>query len=190
MASRWANHHDSYFVLLAQLPAVVQEGLGIREARRHGLAPDLTNVPRLRQKATRLRDEFMSWFEGTLAEGAISPAVEVPSREPTSPFPTVLKFGSPWEGAIIITYWSTMLIIQECLDQYETEEDRRFAASNRELATNVLRSLEYVGQGLMGPYRVGVSIASLAWLNVARPLDPRSRPEPRTPRWRGSTKLM
>lgn len=164
VSTRWVNYHDPYFILLAQLPRVVRAGFKIRETRRTGLEPDVADIAQLRQKATRLRTEYVCWYEGAVAGGAIILPVEVPSSEATSPFQSVFQHSNPWDGSILMNYWSAMLIIQECLDQCEIVTDRHFADSNRELATDILRSLEYVGHGLMGPYRVGVSSA---WLNAS-----------------------
>lgn len=158
ISAKWVDHHDTYFVLLAQIPDVLRMGYEIREAIRHGLEPDLTHVPQLEQKASRLHAEYLSWFVRADSGDAVKLPVEVPSLDPTSPFPTVLQFRNPWEGSIIISFWATLLILQECLNQCQLGKDPPFAQSNQELARNILRSLEHVGEGLMGPYRVSYAL--------------------------------
>lgn len=170
VSRKWVDHHDTYFVLLAQIPDVLRAGYDMREARRHGLEPDLAQVPQLEQKATRLRAEYLSWLAGAVSGDAIKLPVDVLSLDPTSPFPTVLKFRTPWEGSILISYWATLLILQECLNQYQSGTDCPFAQSNQELASNILRSLEHVGEGLMGPYRVSYAVR-VAYDFVTLPLQ-------------------
>lgn len=152
------DHHDSYFVLMAQIPGIVRAVYNIREEKRRGLEPDLTPISQLKRDATRLHEEYLSWYKNAFAAGAFRLPVEVPSLDPESPFPSVLQSSSPWVGSLFISYWANMLIVQDCLDQLQPETDRSFTESNRELANNILRSLEHVGQGIMGPFRVGYAL--------------------------------
>lgn len=152
------DHHDGYFVLMAQIPNIVRASYDIRKAKRHGIEPDSAPVSQLKLEAMKLREEYLSWYNNSLSAGAFRLPAEVLSLDPTSPFPSVLKFNSPWVGSVLISYWANMLIVQECLDQLQLETDRSFTDSNRELANNVLRSLEHVGEGIMGPFRVGYAI--------------------------------
>ncbi|KAG8416508.1 hypothetical protein J3458_007091 [Metarhizium acridum] len=53
-------------------------------------------------------------------------------------------------------YWACPLILQEALVQCEWPEE--FEQSRGELIRNILRSIETVGAGTMGPYSVGFGI--------------------------------
>lgn len=155
---------------MAQAPGIVRESFELREARRRGLEGDFARLPQLEREATRLREEFLSWYDKTSAAGAFSLPVEVPSRDPNSPFPSVLRYSSPWDGSATISFWATMLILQECVNLCQLGTARPFADSNYELGRNILRSLEHVGEGLMGPYRVSYAIR-VAYDFVDRPLQ-------------------
>lgn len=156
---RWNRYHDNYFVILARIPGVVASGYNMREWRKHGIKPSPAQAAQVEQETSELRREFLAWYEGAVRDGGLSLPTEVPSQDPTSPFETVFRFPNPWAGSLCVHYWATMLVLQECLDQCQDDgADRLYTQDNQELSTNILRSLEYVGQGLMGPYRVGYSI--------------------------------
>lgn len=112
----------------------------------------------LRPKAEGLRAALM-WWHKSGSTGAFTEPVEVPSKDPTSPYNMVLKHRSPREGSLLMGYWATMLILQECLNQCYTEPTMLFT-DNQELANNILRSLEDVGRGLMGPHRIGYPLVA------------------------------
>lgn len=143
---------------MAQMPSIIRAGYSIREAKRRGLEPDPMLLSQLKQEATKLREEYISWYKNALSAGAFRLPAEVPSLDPTSPFHSVLKFSSPWVGSLVISYWANMLIIQESLEQLQPGTKRSFTHNNLELASNVLRSLEHVGEGIMGPFRVGYAV--------------------------------
>lgn len=158
-APPWVRHQDAYFVLLAKTPLVLSWGYSIREERRHGITPDPSRVKLLAEQAGSLRSEYCAWHEMATSAGAITQPVEVPSADPTSPFNTVLEFSSPWVGSVVTSYWATMLIIQEALNQCcEDGQEGRYDKDNQELATNILRAIETVGRGIMGPYRISYAL--------------------------------
>lgn len=156
---RWNKHHDAYFVILARIPSVVAAGYNMREWRNHGIKPSPAQATQVERETSELRMEFLDWYKSAVNEDAMSLPIEMPSEDPTSPFPTVLGFSNPWVGSLCVHYWATMLVLQECLDQCQIDEGKRlYTEDNQELSICILRSLEYVGQGLMGPYRVGYSL--------------------------------
>lgn len=142
---------DRYWIYLARLPAVLHRGYALREARNHGLPVDPSNVTLLVRRAEKLRAEMAALFERytALAPGP----TEVPSRDPGSIYDTVLSYSNVWHGSFQMSCWATLLILQECLVQCQWPVD--YTASNRELAGNIYRSVEFVGAGLLGPLRVG-----------------------------------
>lgn len=145
---------DVYFILQAQLPPIIRAGYNVRQGRNHGIEPDPGQVVRLKSKAEELRTAVLSWYHDCVSESALADPIEVPSRDPTSPYATVLEHRNPWEGCIILSYWASLLILQECLNQCHSGPGLLFSNSP-ELAHNILRSIEHVGQGLMGPHRLG-----------------------------------
>jgi hypothetical protein len=103
------------------------------------------------RRAEKLRSEVAALFE---AYTALAPTpAEVPSQDPGSIYETVLSYSNVWHGSFWMSFWATLLILQECLRLGQWPVD--YTASNRELARNIYRSLECVGAGLMGPMRVG-----------------------------------
>lgn len=155
----WVRHQDGYFTLLAKMPLVLSWGYSIREERRHGITPDPNRVKLLAEQAGSLRSECCAWHERAISGGAITPPVEVPSADSTSPFSTVLEFSNPWIGSVETSYWATMLILQEALNQcYEDGQEGRYDEENQELARNILRATESVGRGIMGPYRISYAL--------------------------------
>lgn len=154
----WSRYNDDYFVLLAKVPPVTRVVYDVREDRKHGIAPDPSQVELLSQMAGRLRSEYRAWYDGAVSGGAITPPVEVLSQDPNSPFITVLEFSNPWIGSVFMSYWATMLILQGALNECQVGQERPYDGDNQELARHILRSLEYVGRGIMGPYRVGYAL--------------------------------
>lgn len=155
----WVRHQDGYFTLLAKVPLVLSWGYSIREERRHGITPDPSRVKLLKEQASVLRSEYCDWHERAISGGAVTQPVEVQSRDPSSPFSTVLEFSNPWVGSVEVSYWATMLILQEALNQcYEDGQQHRYDEENQALATNILRATESVGRGIMGPYRISYAL--------------------------------
>lgn len=155
----WVRHQDGYFVLLAKIPLVLTWGYSIREERRHGITPDPNRVQLLATQAGSLRSEYCAWHEMVISEGAIALPVEVPSTDPASPFDTILEFSNPWHGSVETSYWATMLILQEALNQCcEDGQEGRYDEDNEKLARNILRATESVGRGIMGPYRISYAL--------------------------------
>lgn len=145
---------NELYILQAQLPPIIRMGYNIRQGRNNGVEPDPEQVARLKPKAEELRVAFLSWHADYASEGALADPVEVPSTDPTSPYKTVLEHRNPWEGTIIMSHWASLLILQESLNQCHAGPGLLYM-NNEELAHNILRSIEYVGRGLMGPHRVG-----------------------------------
>lgn len=145
---------DRYFLHLARIPGILRHAYPLREARQHSMEIDNHRVTRLMQRTVEIRNDLLTWAEEL--DVLIPPPVEVPSQDPSSPFPSVFQYENVWHGALYIGYWATMLILQECLIHCHYEGD--IAPKNSELASNIYRSLETVGKGIMGPYRIGYSM--------------------------------
>ena len=142
---------DEYLASLTKIPGILHRGLAIREARAHDMPVDYAEVERVICQALQLRVFFLGWFENYSALG-LAPS-EVPSRRPDSIFETVLQYKTVWVGSLHMNYYATMLILQEVLNYCRYQVN--FYASNQELADNILRSIETVATGTMGPLRAG-----------------------------------
>lgn len=149
-----AAHVDAYFNHLAKVPGLLHHGMALREATRRGLPIDMPRVVLLVKSTAQLHGELGAWLDGFMK---FTPGpVEKPSRDPDSIFDSALHYESPWYGAVYMSYWATMLILQEILNLCHYPIS--YAASNRQLADNIFRSIETVHPGYMGPYRVGYPV--------------------------------
>lgn len=60
-----------------------------------------------------------------------------------------------------MSFWATLLVLQECLVQCDINATE-YRANNNRLAGDILRSVECVGRGVLGGYRVGYPVR-IAW---------------------------
>ncbi|CAH0000644.1 unnamed protein product [Clonostachys byssicola] len=149
---------DGYFVLLAKIPSVLRRAYPLREARKKGLPVDTTTVERLSRYATGVCRDYLAW--GNEMRQIVADPIDVPSRDPRSPFATVFWYENSWVGALHMGYWASMLIVQECLlhCNMASLDGIRFTDSIPDMASKILRSFENVGGGIMGGYRVGYAM--------------------------------
>jgi hypothetical protein len=145
---------ELYWIGLARLPDIVHRGYALREARRHGMPIDTSQVVILVQRAEKLHSEIAALY-ARYTKLAPRPT-EVLSTDPASIHETVLSYSDVWHGSFHMSFWATLIILQECLVQCHYPVD--YTASNREFASNIFRSVESVGAGMMGPFRVGYPI--------------------------------
>ena len=147
---------DEFFERLAEIPSILAPTYMLREARTLGTGklPKPEKVAALALRAIKYRRLFGTWYE-KWTKFAEYPTY-VLSTDPDSPFDKVLLFKTPWMGSLYMGYWACMLIIQETLMQSRWPED--FAEMRAEHTRNILHSVETVGAGTMGPYRVGFSV--------------------------------
>ncbi|KAI0128817.1 C6 zinc finger domain protein [Xylariales sp. AK1849] len=148
------THVDRYFQLLAKLPSILRHAYALREANKSGDPVDVAKVLLLMQATEKVHSAFAEFYPAMLP--ANPTPKEVPTKDPQSMFPTVLEFKNPWAGAIHMGYWASMLILQESLNQCYYPID--YTESNRMFMLNILRSVETVSEGIMGPYRCGYGI--------------------------------
>ncbi|KAK8048452.1 hypothetical protein PG994_010182 [Apiospora phragmitis] len=168
---------DDYMQLLARIPSAVKNLYMLRAANQDAAkaALDAAEVARIRQSMRHIRDAFEAWYQRILP---FNPApAEVPTQDPASIYPTVLRYESPWKGALHMGYWASMCIVYATLmechqalphDDRDGDDDNNGSADNdvygagaaafELLADRILRSVETVGEGMMGPYRCGYSV--------------------------------
>lgn len=142
---------SAYFRNLARIPSFVRRLLTMRVAKDHGIPHSPAQVAALRQDAEEQLLEERAW-EASVKGTLLLPAREVPSRDPTSPFVTVLRHENQWAGSIQMNHWATRLILQATINECGGHAED-FRPLNRVLADRIFRSVELVGQGLMGPMR-------------------------------------
>lgn len=147
---------DGFFENLARVPAVLKFGYGLREANMAGIPVELAKVAALANLAADNHRQFTEWHNrfDLLQYGP----EEVPSEDPNSLYDTVLSFQTPWAGSMYMAYWASMLIIEETLIQCHWHGSESFEESKKENLKSILRSIETVGKGVLGPYRLGYSL--------------------------------
>ncbi|KAL8303697.1 hypothetical protein RB600_007249 [Gaeumannomyces tritici] len=141
-----------YFRNLARIPSFVRRLLTMRIAKDHGIPPSPAQVAALRHDAEAQLLEELAWA-ASVGDALLPPAREVPSRDPASPFATVLRHESRWAGSLQMNHWATRLILQATVNECGGRGAEDFRPLNRLLAHRIFRSIELVGQGLMGPLR-------------------------------------
>lgn len=175
---------DDYMQLLARIPSAVRHLSMLRAANQGAAQAALgmaAEVAGIRQAMLDIRDAFAAWYQRLLPA---SPAPEeVPTQDPASIYATVLRYESPWKGALHMGYWASLCIVHATLmecrqasspspnhnhhdnerDEDDDDDDKSYdgkgtAAVFETLADRILRSVETVGEAMMGPYRCGYSI--------------------------------
>ncbi|UKZ77812.1 hypothetical protein TrVFT333_005538 [Trichoderma virens FT-333] len=145
---------NSFFLCLADMPEVMWWGYPIREALMAGRRVSPKRIQHLAELTAANHERFTAWYEDFKKLGV--ELKEVPSQDPSSPFQLVLEHPVGWLGSMHMGYWASMLILQELLIKCQWPVDYR--ESQKELMHNILRSIESVGSGTMGPFRLGYSI--------------------------------
>lgn len=147
---------DEFFERLAEMPSILAPTYVLRESKTMGTfkQPDDVKIAALALRSIECRRLFNHWHEKFTSIASLP--YEIPSQDPDSPFDFVLQFKASWIGSMYIGYWACLLILQEALIQCEWPED--VEESRGELVSNILRSIETVGAGTMGPYRVGFGL--------------------------------
>ncbi|KAL1897723.1 hypothetical protein Sste5346_004031 [Sporothrix stenoceras] len=112
------DHHVAH---LARLPTVMRQLWEIRSMRQHGLPVDQAQVSLLRKNAANLHATFRAWYSEASRFLGDPVCAEVPSNvpedAPPSPYATVLEYPNTWIASIYLSYVTSMLIIQESLNQ-------------------------------------------------------------------------
>ena len=145
---------EEYFASLVQVPSILKYAYMMREALKHGMPIDTTKVPLLMHGAAKLLGDVRGSY-AKFADRVPAP-LDVLPEDPGSVFDSVLSFGNAWQGGLFMSFWATMCILQECLNVCGYPEN--YKQANKDLASKIFRSVEKVGAGFMGPYRVGYPV--------------------------------
>ncbi|KAK8114878.1 hypothetical protein PG999_006947 [Apiospora kogelbergensis] len=153
-----------------QIPAAVKYLYMLRAVSQQDAvakAMDAAEVARIRQSMLHIRDAFETWYQRILPFNP--PPIEMSTQDPASIYPTVLRYESPWKGALHMGYWASLCIVyatlMECHQAFPSDDGHSDddgydtgAAVFELLSDRILRSVETVGNGMMGPYRCGYSV--------------------------------
>ncbi|KAL7938997.1 hypothetical protein V8C35DRAFT_94136 [Trichoderma chlorosporum] len=145
---------NSFFLCLADMPEVMWWGYPVRQAHLAGMRVNPKRIQQLAELTAANHERFTAWYENFKKLGV--ELKEVPSKDPSSPYQLVLEHPVGWLGSMQMGYWASMLILQEMLIICQWPVDYR--ESQKGLVHNILRSVESVGSGTMGPFRLGYSI--------------------------------
>jgi hypothetical protein len=147
---------DKYCMILAKVPTIFRHIIHLHSARKVGgpVALDRRALAPLMRYAEKILHDLDVWSRDL--HDMFTPPTEVPSRDPSSPFPLVYRFENVWEGSLYVGYWATRILLQYSLVVGSDRDDLH--KENRTLCNNIYKSLETVGAGLMGPYRVGYGL--------------------------------
>ncbi|KAL4726146.1 hypothetical protein ACLX1H_006823 [Fusarium chlamydosporum] len=148
---------DNFLANLTQLSPVLRWGYLVREANRAGISVEPSKVSALAHMALANHARFTQWYDDFNALEFPRPVETLPTDPSTSLFETVLEHQSGAAGSLLMGYWASMLILEETLIECGTPRANA-DVSSRYLVEQILRSIESVGQGAMGPYRVGFAV--------------------------------
>ncbi|KAJ6788535.1 hypothetical protein PWT90_08851 [Aphanocladium album] len=145
---------DEFNNRLAEIPAVVKVGFPVMEAAKHGRPIDLkaaATTCRLAAACHARMTEFWSTYSHLFPE-----PVESPSLDAHSLYPVVLRYEKRWAATLQMSYYATMCLLQEFLQKLGWT--RPFDTSQQEYTRIILRSVEDISQGALGPYRIGYAM--------------------------------
>ncbi|KAF5661541.1 hypothetical protein FHETE_8397 [Fusarium heterosporum] len=146
---------DGFLSNLAQLSPVLHSGYLLREALKAGISIEPNKVSALSHMAAVNHARWTQWYDDFDTLEFPRPVEVTPTDPVDSLFETLLEFQSPAAGSLLMGYWASMLILEETLVQCGTP---RAESVTRYFVEQILRSLESVGRGTMGPYRVGYAV--------------------------------
>ncbi|KAG7419739.1 Uncharacterized protein Forpe1208_v003044 [Fusarium oxysporum f. sp. rapae] len=148
---------DGFLANLAKLTPILHGAYLLREANKAGIFVEPDKISALAHLATVEHARLARWFDDFDALEFPRP-VEVMSTDPAnSLFETVLEHKSAAAGSLLMGYWASMLILEETLVECGTPRANS-EISIRYFVNQILRSVESVGRGTMGPYRIGFAI--------------------------------
>lgn len=145
---------DEFNNRLAEVPSVVRVGYPVMEAAKRGLPIDMAAAATTCKLAAACHAR-MSEFWATYRH-IFPAATEIPSRDPESLYAVVLRYPKRWAATMQLSFYATMCLLQEFMQQTGWREE--FATPQSEYVQIILRSVEDISQGPMGPYRIGYAL--------------------------------
>lgn len=148
---------DGFLANLAQLTPILHGAYLLREANKAGMFVEPDKISALAHLATVEHARFARWFDDFDVLEFPRPVEVLPTDPANSLFGTVLEHKSAAAGSLLLGYWASMLILEETLVECGTPRANS-EISIRYFVERILRSVESVGRGTMGPYRIGFAI--------------------------------
>ncbi|TXC09990.1 hypothetical protein FocTR4_00005607 [Fusarium oxysporum f. sp. cubense] len=148
---------DGFLANLAQLTPILHGAYLLREANKAGIFVEPDKISALAHLATVEHARLARWFDDFDALEFPRPVKVMPTDPANSLFETVLEHKSAVAGSLLMGYWASMLILEETLVECGTPRANS-EISIRYFVNQILRSVESVGRGTMGPYRIGFAI--------------------------------
>lgn len=145
---------DEYLARQADIPKVVRLSYPLLEAARHGQALDRTHVAAARAVTAVSHAKMVEWWERY--KHNFPEPVSVPTQDPGSIYTTALQYNSAWLASLQLSYYATLCLLQAFLTVQGWPFN--FEESQRDHVQLILRSVESVGAGPIGPYRVGYAL--------------------------------
>lgn len=145
---------DEFNNRLAEVPAVVKVGYPIIEAAKRGEPIDLVAAAKTYRLAAECHARLTAFWE--TYKHIFPEPIEAPTQDPHSIYPIILRYEKRWSATLQMGFYATMCLLQEFLKQLGWTEP--FPTSQQEYTGIILRSVEDIGQGPMGPYRIGYAI--------------------------------
>ncbi|RKL15574.1 hypothetical protein BFJ68_g5781 [Fusarium oxysporum] len=148
---------DGFLANLAQLTPILHGAYLLREANKAGIFVEPDKISALAHLATVEHARLARWFDDFDALEFPRPVEVMPTDPANSLFETVLEHKLAVAGSLLMGYWASMLILEETLVECGTPRANS-EISIRYFVNQILRSVESVGRGTMGPYRIGFAI--------------------------------
>ncbi|KAF1988996.1 C6 zinc finger domain protein [Aulographum hederae CBS 113979] len=144
---------EEFSSLLAQCPALIGEAYDTRKAVMCGMV-DLNAISSLIGRTLDLRDRLHCWYDRFSLY--VPPPAEMHSARNDLLFSIAFIYPDFTTATIFCGYWACCIIVAEILTA--CQYDSGCPTNTTELVTKICSSVEYNGQGILGPYRMGFSL--------------------------------
>lgn len=145
---------DEFNDRLAELPGVVKVGYPVMEAAKRGLPIDMEAAAATLALASACHARMTAFW--AQYKHIFPAATERPSLDPFSIYPVILCYPRKWAATLQISFYASMCLLQEFLQRLGWQQP--FETSQQEYLQTILRSVEDISQGPLGPYRIGYSL--------------------------------
>jgi hypothetical protein len=145
---------EDYFDLLSQMPYIAHRGYELLLAVTAGQPIDPVAAADLIGKTTVAYSGWQEWIATLFA--LTPPPEEIPSPRGDPLFPTVYKYDDPWRATGYIVSLGCVLIANMVFMSTGYGGDR--SAEVKDVLEKICKSVETVGEGACGPYRVSFGL--------------------------------
>ncbi|KAJ2906862.1 C6 zinc finger domain protein [Zalerion maritima] len=151
---------DQHLMALADLTLQFKDMQEYHSGLRHRLEVDPAQKAALQSACEKQISTYKKWYEMLTEERRkfSSAPVEVPSEDPESIFPVVLRFDNPWAGTVFLGFWACMFLYKFTLWNLDADKYPCYRAEAEKHREDILKSLEFIAKGVSGLYRIGFGI--------------------------------